>query len=88
MVVVGRKDTDGQDWQLAQEAAVSGLRLPSDLEIRLRLSGLCPGPRSQPVAIEAYDESVYQVPRFELAGPRRVLRCQCGVRHTVCLLDP
>jgi hypothetical protein len=88
MVVVGQKDTDGQDWQLAQEAAVSGLRLPSDLEIRLRLSGLCPGPRSQPVAIEAYDESVYQVPRFELAGPRRVLRCQCGVRHTVCLLDP
>jgi hypothetical protein len=88
MVVVGQKDTGGQDWQLAREAAVSGLRQPYDLEIRLRLFGLCPGPRSQPVAIEAYDESVYRVPWFDLGGPRRVLRCQSGVRHTFYLLDP
>jgi hypothetical protein len=31
MVVVGQKDTGGQDWQLARAAAVSGLRQPCDL---------------------------------------------------------
>ena len=59
MVVVGQRDIDAQDWRTAKAVVGSEVRQAFDLGIRLRLCGLCRGPSSQPVAIVAYDESVY-----------------------------
>lgn len=59
MVVVGQKDIDAQDWRLAKAVVGSEGQQAFDLGIRLRFCGLCRDPSSQPVAIVAYDESVY-----------------------------
>jgi len=59
MAVVGQKDIDAQGWRLAWVVVGSEVQQAFDLGIRLRLYGLCRGPGSQPVAIAAYDESVY-----------------------------
>jgi hypothetical protein len=59
MAVVGRRDIDAQDWQLAKAAVVSEREQAFYLGNRLRLYGVCRGPSSQPVAIAAYDESVH-----------------------------
>ena len=59
MVVAGQKDIDAQGWRLALAVVRCDGQQALDLGNRLRLCGLCRGPSSQPVAIAAYDESVY-----------------------------
>lgn len=61
-----QKDTGVQDWRRALEEAGSVDHRACDLGMCLRLFGRCRGPRSQRVAIGAYDESVIKLPWFDV----------------------
>lgn len=71
-VVVVQKDTGVQGWRRALEEAGFEDHHACDLGMCLRLFGPCRGPRSQRVAIGAYDESVNKFPWFDVfCGGRR-----------------
>lgn len=69
--VVGvQRGTGVQDWRRVLEEAGSVDHHACDLGMCLRLFGLCRGPRSQRVAIGAYDESVIKLPWFDIVRLR------------------